>query len=66
MASYIAGNRSVCTPITSMSGRSALAAVTMPETRPPPPTAITRHSSPAILQHFQRDGPCPAATASSS
>ena len=44
-AAYMDGKRSVCTPTISMPGLSALAAVAMPEIRPPPPMATASVSS---------------------
>ena len=36
-----AAQPAACTPITRMSGRSALTATAMPESRPPPPSGTT-------------------------
>ena len=65
-AAYMAGKRSVCTPMISMPGLSALAAVEMPEIRPPPPMAITSMSSCGWSSSISSATvPCPAITASS-
>ena len=66
MASYMAGNRSVCTPIFHRR-----AAVPLPRHHA---SETSRHhhgdhqafQPRHVFQHFQRDGPCLAATASSS
>ena len=61
------GKRSVCTPITSMSGLSALAATAMPAIRPPPPTATTSMSSSGTASSISMPTvPWPATIASSS
>ena len=51
------GSAAACTPTISTSGLSALAAIAMPEIRPPPPIGTTSTSSSgAAVQHLQRDG----------
>ena len=44
----------------SMSGLIAVAAMALPEIRPPPPIGTTMHVEVGdVLQHFQRDGALP-------
>ncbi|MCY1384504.1 hypothetical protein D9M69_727670 [compost metagenome] len=67
MALYIEGKRSVCTPMTSMPGRIALAAVAMPAISPPPPIATTRQSRSGCTRSISSATvPWPAMMASSS
>ncbi len=61
------GKRSVCTPMISMPGLSALAATAMPAIRPPPPTATTSVSrSGTACSISMPTVPWPATMASSS
>ncbi len=64
---YIDGKRIVCTPMTSIEGLRAFAAVAMPAMRPPPPTAMSRRSSCGCSRSISRAMvPWPAMTFSSS
>ncbi|MNL35704.1 hypothetical protein D3C87_1577470 [compost metagenome] len=66
-AAYMDGKRSVCTPTISMPGFKALAAVAIPEIKPPPPMAITSVSSCGWSSSISSATvPCPEMTASSS
>ncbi|CFT94587.1 Uncharacterised protein [Bordetella pertussis] len=66
-AAYMDGKRSVCTPMISMSGLMALAAVAMPAIRPPPPMPTTMASrSGRACSISSATVPCPAITAGSS
>ncbi len=67
IAFHAAGKRSVCTPTTCRSGRSAFAAVAMPAIRPPPPIATTSVSMSGCWASISSATvPWPAITARSS
>ena len=57
---YMEGKRIVSTPITSMAGFSALAAVAMPAMSPPPPIATTQQRRAAGARPASRARSCPA------